>query len=182
MHLLPERLEAVVAQHERVQARGGPVLLIVFLVFAALFAAPFIARGFNDVSSSQCPPGERFRECVASVKAENRNVALLGVLFPSAIAVFAAVATIRMKRSAGAVRSALKSPADVLWIYPVQVDVQGLSVARPIALSLRNGKTVRLSTTSTTQEAALAALRAYLPHAMVGYGDEQQAQYESLRD
>ncbi len=96
-----------------------------------------------------------------------------------AIAVGAgAVFALRVRRQIPAPRRALSRPASVLWIYPIEVSVNGIPSARLVGLAMDDGTEVRLNVEPGERNAAVAELRRHVPHSIVGYGEAQAKLYQ----
>lgn len=94
---------------------------------------------------------------------------------------FALLASAASRKNTDRLRCALEQPRSVLWMYLQDRKMSGATLYRFVILRPADGSMIMVATPSQDAEQTLATLRAHLPHAVGGYGPQQQASYDAAR-
>jgi len=100
---------------------------------------------------------------------------LIGLIFTGVIAACFGLLMLIMWDNSRRLAAILDQPHDIVWVYPVQQSVHGVTTATPVAIISRSKGEARLTGVPALE--AMTVLSQALPHALIGYGKAQRARY-----
>jgi len=150
-------------RHRVLDAMRTRRLTVLMWIFAALMVAVFVGPAFTGRHGGSW------------------GKAGIGVGFAAMFGGFALFAKAASRKNTDRLQRALEQPRSVLWMYLQDRKMSGATLYRFVILRPADGSMIMVATSSQDAEQTLATLRAHLPHAIVGYGPQQQASYDAAR-